>query len=372
MLEEVFAEVAVDTSQIDFWADLLAKARRSSPGTPPDYAGGAMILPLLAAFCARGESPLTANQNLLLHKLVLSPASASLERVQLVRTGTLAERPTAPSPQVASEAAPTPGSTGNGADSIVSPEGGGGLRGGSLRSAGGNLRVGGGRRRSREVEAAQTPGSQQAEPLGAPAEAGDDGDDGSPPPARSLLLTFREASLTPLRSGPATPAALQDVPTGTDTDTAAVGVAAADGGGLGPEQLFRDVLSTPALLCVVARREVELEPTEAEIGGELGGGEGGGGDYGHGKRRASVLCLSPTDPRHAQRPGKWIPLCRIDRTPGLLDLYLAEVCARARTRAQARAQTRPSGRQGVGCMFSSSPPQTHAFSPSLPPSLSPF
>ena len=57
VLQEVFEEVPVETSQIDFWFDLLSKARRGKPGgggsLGPDFAGGSMILSLLHAFCSR-------------------------------------------------------------------------------------------------------------------------------------------------------------------------------------------------------------------------------------------------------------------------------------------------------------------------------
>jgi hypothetical protein len=42
VLQEVFDEVPVDTSQIDFWLDLLASARRGTPDGP-DYARGSMV-----------------------------------------------------------------------------------------------------------------------------------------------------------------------------------------------------------------------------------------------------------------------------------------------------------------------------------------
>lgn len=93
VLQEVFAEVPVETTQIDFWVDLLAKTRRGVEGLATDYTGGSMILSLLHAFCFRSSQPVTSNQNLLALKLVLSPASTMIEKVQVLEPGRIGFHP---------------------------------------------------------------------------------------------------------------------------------------------------------------------------------------------------------------------------------------------------------------------------------------
>jgi hypothetical protein len=86
VLQEVFAEVPVETAQIDFWLHLLAKARRGA-GSEADYTGGAMILSLLHAFCYRLAQPVISNQNLIALKLILAPGSTLLDEVQFLEPG---------------------------------------------------------------------------------------------------------------------------------------------------------------------------------------------------------------------------------------------------------------------------------------------
>jgi len=84
VLQEVFSEVQVEPKQVDFWVDLLAKERRDR-----HWHGGWMILSLLHTFCMRHGAPLAHNQNMILLKLIISPASDMMEAVQVARGGDL-------------------------------------------------------------------------------------------------------------------------------------------------------------------------------------------------------------------------------------------------------------------------------------------
>ena len=80
VLQEVFREVQVDLDQMDFWIDLLHKARKD------DATSGAMILSLLHAFCFRENQPLVPNQNIIMLKMVLAPESEMLEHVRVQKS----------------------------------------------------------------------------------------------------------------------------------------------------------------------------------------------------------------------------------------------------------------------------------------------
>ena len=309
VLQEVFAEVPVDTSQMDFWFDLLAKARRGT-ASDPDYTGGSIILSLLHAFCLRHSLPLISNQNLIATKLILSPASAPVERFQVVTAGQLAERPSSPSAAHPSGGRSTPGAI---------PGGGGGAAAAAATTPHSDRSSARRKRDSRERGGSSSPvlstpvdGSTVSAETTAPQE--DDSPEGGPP--RSLLSAFREASLTPLRS--------------MTKREAAAAAARASFPGQPPKveavEMLNDVLEHPALLCVVSRMEVAPEAApEARKATPASQGSFRGRSSTPGKKArpatTRVLCLSSTDPRK----GTWTPLSALHFQPGLLTYYLAEL-----------------------------------------------
>lgn len=314
-----------------------------------------MIFSLLTALCTRKQKPLTANQNLLLQKLMLSPASTSLERVQLVTTGRLAERP---------------GWMGGGSDS-------GGTGGSAVKAGGGG--GGGGDECVDSIITTRTPVDQAYTTPAGPASFArrvktSDGGRGRPnkeqpsacvssggatavvavgldtveasgqldetviadeeaePPRRgSLLLTFREASLTPLRT--LTPREAAAAIRATDEQPGPDGSGASEAGGdetnarggtshggrgggeVKPASLLDDVLGAPAMLSVVRRREIDETHHLVAPAKSRGGSP----------PPSKLLCLSPSDPASLWKPAEWTPLRTLHLHPARLDHFLSEL-----------------------------------------------
>lgn len=302
----MLSQVPVEMSQIDFWFDLLDKARRgASREAGPDFLGGAMILSLLHAFCSRHAQPATANQNLIALKLVLSPASDTVERLHVLAPGRLAEvtTPSAeddlPSPCAArAESSSRVSRCGSAALSLLCSSGGAAQSAAQMPTTAALVHtalVPTSSASSVTLEAVSPPnvGTDTAESPHALARR--DRDRNTSRSSVSLVhKALRPDSLRPLQ-GLASHALDEDVHT---------------------DKMRGLILERPALLCVVQRR------TRRELGSAAG-------------RRASIsarmsiredadesfLCLSPFHPRH----GEWTPLTRLAEMPEKLEYYLREL-----------------------------------------------
>ena len=364
VLQEVFAEVPVETSQIDFWLDLLGKARRGGEGAGADFSGGSMILSLIHAFCFRRAQPVTSNQNLIMLKLILSPSSDCLDDVQVLTPGHLAKMP--PPEHVAQPITSPPPSSGKG-------------RRTSLRRATSEVKGGFGDESAPAAAASRTggvrspgllrmSGSPPSEPAMAPMpaavvaptvliEMAAAASARAAATAKAAVATVEAATEATVEAATeatataaaATVAAAMDVvamaheaaaePPVPATSSTSIAASPADavkllrdkmkGESLAPlrhmsstqvqdapvqpEAMVGDVLQQPANLCVVQRRVPERQDAPLARAGR-----------GSGAAKVvtgPVLCLSPFD----KAGGRWIPLARLNEDQAMLDFVLREL-----------------------------------------------
>ena len=238
VLQQVFAEVPAETPQIEFWLEMLAKARKGTTSDGPDLSGGAMVLSLLYVFCFNQRQPMTSNQNLIALKLILSPASDIIERIHVVEPGLIVNASSH------DEDMPEPSATDHLADDDT-----------------------------RLVDVTTSP--QEGALV-----------DASQQDVASKFAATRE-HLRPLRR----------LSVEEEEELPALDMNE-------PEEMAREVLMRPALLCVVMRKAKRLDST-----GKV----------------SSVLCLSPCKPEQRRIEGTWTPLVMLREKPALLAYYLKEL-----------------------------------------------
>ena len=303
----------VETSQIDFWFDLLAKARRgASAKDGPDFSGGSMVLSLLHAFCFRHNQPVTSNQNLIALKLILSPASEELEEVHVLEPGRLAPIPQSNSDAGSPGAAPAAAGGGRG-----SPDKVGGERRMSLDSSAArkgspsreeiekrllDTSSGGGKRADRRGSACAVMVSSPASRSAAMEVFKPDAE----PPAAQLAgaVGFLKATKSASHMSPMRILDQQQVLNAKESDKSS---------DVRPDEMRHKVLDHPALLCVVQRRSESQggSPMRMSTSAPMKRSEKAG----------TSLCLSPFDPKGT----KWTPLTKINENPGALDYYIKEL-----------------------------------------------